>query len=177
MTRFSNFVAAGCFVLSAGAAGAQDGAASPADGAEIRNGQQIGDWIVSCDAVTVRQTVCRLVQEQSMREGGALVARFIAVPVVDGAILLAQVPMGVYLPGGAVYRFGDSETLEQRDMIWQSCADQVCEAAAPLDEEELALFESHSDILFGFRPAAGDDPVVLRVSIEGFAEAIATLRE
>lgn len=176
MTTFRNIVASGCMMASVGAAAAQD-AATPAADTEIRNGQQIGDWVVNCDAVTVRQTVCRLVQEQSLRDGGELVARFIAVPVVDGAILLAQVPMGVYLPGGAVYRFGDNETEEQRDMIWQSCSGEVCEAAAPLDEEELALFAEHSDILFGFRRAAEDDPVVLRVNIEGFAEAIASLRE
>lgn len=177
MTTFRNIVAAGCMIVSAGAAAAQDSAATPAADAEIRNGQQIGDWVVNCDAVTVRQTVCRLVQEQSLRDGGELVARFIAVPVVDGAILLAQVPMGVYLPGGAVYRFADNETEEQRDMIWQSCAGEICEAAAPLDDAELALFADHSDILFGFRRTAEDDPVVLRVNIDGFAEAIGNLRE
>jgi len=177
MSGFRIILAASTLLLSAAALGAQEIAEEPAAATEIRNGQQIGDWVVSCDAVTTRQTMCRLVQEQSMRDSGALVARFIAMPVVDGAILLAQVPMGVYLPGGAVYRFGDNEALEQRDMIWQSCADQVCEAAAPLGEEELAQFESHSDILFGFRPVAAGDPVVLRVNIEGLADAIATLRE
>lgn len=177
MTRFKYIISAASLVLSAAAVGAQDSAATSTNNAEIRNGQRIGDWVVSCDAVTVRQTACRLVQEQSMRDGGALVARFIAVPVVDGAILLAQVPMGVYLPGGAVYRFGDNEALEQRELIWQSCAGQICEAAAPLDEEELAQFESHSNILFGFRPTAEDDPVVLRVNIDGFSDAIAILRE
>lgn len=160
--------------LVATLAAAQD--TTPEAGGELRNGQLVGDWLVTCEALTVSQTQCRLVQEQSMRESGELVARFIAIPVVDGAILLAQVPMGVYLPGGAVYRFAENDDVEQRNMIWQRCADTVCEAAAPLTEDELALFGQHEALLFGFRETADGDPIVLRVGIEGFAETIGKLR-
>ncbi|SHM06879.1 Invasion protein IalB, involved in pathogenesis [Roseovarius litoreus] len=143
---------------------------------EMRNGQMVGDWVVVCEAVTISQNQCRMVQEQSLRETGEMIARFIAVPVSDGAILLAQVPMGVYLPGGAVYRFSGKDEIEQRNMIWQRCADTVCEAAAPLSEEELALFAESEALLFGFRETSDGDPVVLSVGIEGFAEAIEKLR-
>jgi len=143
---------------------------------ELRNGQVIGDWVVDCTAVTVTRTQCRLIQEQSMRESGELVARLIAAPVADGVILLAQVPMGVYLPGGAVYRFEGNDEIEQRNLIWQTCAGTLCEAAGPLDEAELALFDEHDALLFGYRQSATADPIVLRIGIEGFAEAIAKLR-
>ncbi len=125
----------------------------------------------------MRKTACSLVQEQRMKEGGQLVARFVAVPVSDGAILLAQVPMGVYLPGGAVYRFADNEEIAQREMIWQRCAENVCEAAAPLDEAELALFAEEEALLFGFRPTAESEPVILRVDIRRFAEAVQKIRD
>ncbi|MDE0591502.1 invasion associated locus B family protein [Halocynthiibacter sp. C4] len=143
---------------------------------DVVNGSAFGDWIVDCQALTAKRTACRLIQEQSLRETGELVARFVAVPVEDGAILLAQVPMGVYLPGGAVYRFTENEEVEQRDMIWQRCAADICEAAAPLDDDELAIFAEHDSLLFGFRPTADGEPVILNVDISSFAEAIAALR-
>ncbi|WP_460275385.1 invasion associated locus B family protein [Celeribacter sp. ULVN23_4] len=144
---------------------------------DVINNTAFGDWIVNCQALTAKRTSCRLVQEQSLRDSGAFVARFIGVPVSDGAILLAQVPMGVYLPGGAVYRFAGNEEIEQREMIWQRCADDVCEAAAPLTEEELALFAEEDTMLFGFRPVADGEPVILSVDISEFADAIQKLRE
>ncbi len=144
---------------------------------DVANNSSFGDWVISCDAVTVRRTVCRLIQEQSMRESGELVARFVAVPVADGVILLAQVPMGVYLPGGAVYRIAGRDDLEQREMIWQRCAADVCEAAAPVDDAELALFAEAESLLFGFRPTAESDPVILNVDISEFATAVQLIRE
>ena len=150
--------------------------AAPAE-EDVSNNTAFGDWVVSCEAVTVKRTACSLVQEQRMKEGGQLVARFVAVPVSDGAILLAQVPMGVYLPGGAVYRFAGNEELEQREMIWQRCGDNICEAAAPLDEEELARFSEEEALLFGFRPTAEGEPVILRVDIARFAEAVEKIRD
>ena len=155
----------------------EEAADAVADPMDIPNNTAFGDWILTCEAATVRRTVCRLVQEQSLRETGEIIARFIAAPVADGAILLAQVPMGVYLPGGAVYRFAENEALEQREMIWQTCTQGLCEAAAPLDEEELALFAEEEALLFGFRPAADAEPVILRVDISRFGEAMDMLRD
>lgn len=145
--------------------------------ADLPNNAQFGDWVVTCEAATVQRNVCRLEQEQSLRESGQFVARFIAVPVADGAILLAQTPMGSYLPGGAVYRFASDESIEQREMIWQRCLGNICEAAAPLDQEELALFAESEALLFGFRMAADADPIILRVDISRFTEALDALRK
>ena len=145
--------------------------------ADLPNNAQFGDWVVTCEAATVQRNVCRLEQEQSLRESGQFVARFIAVPVADGAILLAQTPMGSYLPGGAVYRFASDESIKQREMIWQRCLGNICEAAAPLDQEELALFAESEALLFGFRMAADADPIILRVDISRFTEARDALRK
>ena len=145
--------------------------------ADLPNNAQFGDWVVTCEAATVQRNVCRLEQEQSLQESGQFVARFIAVPVADGAILLAQTPMGSYLPGGAVYRFASDESIEQREMIWQRCLGSICEAAAPLDQEELALFAESEALLFGFRMAADADPIILRGDISRFTEALDALRK
>ncbi|WP_417249514.1 invasion associated locus B family protein [Celeribacter sp.] len=144
---------------------------------DIANNTAFGDWVVSCQAVTVKNTVCRLVQEQRVANSNQLLARFIAIPAEDGAVLIAQVPMGVYLPGGAVYRFEGKDDLEQRDMVWQTCLNGVCEAAAPLSEDELKLFGENAAILFGYKPTADGEPMVLRVNVEEFNTALELLKE
>ncbi|KFE36567.1 invasion associated locus B family protein [Thioclava atlantica] len=186
--------ALGCFAPAAFAQTAtEDGktqpVANPADAAQkaapaatdassdIANNTAFGDWVVSCQAATVKKTVCRLVQEQRVKNSNQLLARFIAVPAKDGAVLIAQVPMGVYLPGGAVYRFEGKDDLKQRDMVWQTCLNGVCEAAAPLSADELNLFNENKAILFGYKPTAEGKPVVLRVSVEQFNKALEVLRK
>lgn len=144
---------------------------------EIANNTAFGDWIIVCEAVTIRQTVCRLVQELSLRDSDRMLARFIALPVEDGAILVAQLPMGVYLPGGAVFRFSEMDEEPQREMIWQRCFGDVCEAAIPLPDEELAIFARAEAMLFGFRMDADAEPIVLRVDVSRFAEALNLMSE
>lgn len=144
---------------------------------DIANNTAFGDWVVSCQAATVKKTVCRLVQEQRVKNSNQLLARFIAIPAKDGAVLIAQVPMGVYLPGGAVYRFEGKDDLKQRDMVWQTCLNGVCEAAAPLSADELKLFGENKAILFGYKPTADGKPVVLRVSVEQFNKALEVLKK
>lgn len=144
---------------------------------ELENNSAFGDWVFTCEAITARRTVCRLVQELTLRDSGQLVARFIATPVEDGRILIAQVPMGVYLPAGAVYRFAGQDDIAQREMIWQRCLGQICEAAVPLDDDEMALFGQAETILFGFRMDPGEEPVVVSVDVSRFAEAMRLLED
>ncbi len=162
-------------VLAAAPAVAQEAETEAETSTDLANNTPFGDWVVSCQAATVQRNICQLVQVQTLRDTGQMLARFVALPVEDGAILLAQMPMGVYLPGGAVYRFAENEELEQREMIWQRCLGEVCEAAAPLDGEELALFAEHEQILVGFRMSAEDEPIILGVDISQFNEALEAL--
>lgn len=152
-------------------------AASAQEGEEVANNSAFGDWIVTCEAVTVSRTSCRLIQELTLRETNSLVARFIAFPAADGtAVLLAQVPMGVYLPGGAVYRFANDEDAEQREMIWQRCLGDVCEAAIALSVEELASFADAQTLLFGYRADVQSEPIITSVDVSEFSAGIDTIR-
>lgn len=185
-SRFATFVAAS-FMFAGGAlaqgADTEIGAdATPETTLDttpkpVANNSTFGSWIVTCQAVTTRDTACRLVQEQSLTETNQLVARFIALPgEEDSAILLAQVPMGVYLPGGAVYRVAGREDLEQRSLIWQRCLGQLCEAAIKLEADEIETMADGGAILFGYRLDAGADPIILRVETAKFAEGVAAIR-
>lgn len=151
---------------------------------EIANNTAFGDWVVQCEAVTVSSTVCRLVQELTRTDDNTLVVRFIALPSgTDEAILLAQVPIGAYLPGGAVYRLdnldeatSEGDPSEQREMIWQRCLGDLCEAAIAVSPAEMAEFTAETGILFGYRPDVEADPLIVRADVARFAEAIDAIR-
>lgn len=154
----------------AAAAGAATG------GSEIANNTAFGDWVVQCEAVTTSRNVCRIVQELSRADTNELVVRFIALPAAeDTAILLAQVPIGVYLPGGAVFRLEGKDDEEQREMIWQRCMGNLCEAALSIDADEMAKFAEAGGILFGYRPDIQAEPVIVRAEVARFGEAIAAI--
>jgi len=145
--------------------------------AEVANNTQFGDWTVACQAVTVARNICRLVQEQKMRDTKTLVARLIAFPTdKGGAVLLAQVPMGVYLPGGAVFRLEGNDDEPQQEMIWQRCIGDVCEAALALDADMMAKMTKAGAILFGYRGDISSEPIITRVSLEQFSNGIDALR-
>lgn len=171
-----NLLLTSALSLFAMSAVAQDTVANVETASEVANNSSFGDWLIRCEAITVSKNACRLVQELTLREGNALVARFIALPVKDGAaVLLAQVPIGVYLPGGAVYRLADTEGEEQREMIWQRCLGELCEAAISLSAEEIEKFATAKGILFGYRANAEADPIVVRVDVAEFANAITAI--
>ena len=154
--------------LAAGAATAQQG--------EIANGAAFGDWRVSCDALSNARTACRVVQTQNVAQTGQLVANFLAYPLEGGeALFVAQVPMGVYLPAGAVYRPQEPADSDQRELIWQRCGGEICEAALQMDGAEVTGLSASGAILFGYQMDPGSPPVITRVDMTGFDEALAAL--
>ncbi|QYX57143.1 invasion associated locus B family protein [Roseovarius sp. SCSIO 43702] len=144
----------------------------------VANNSVFGGWIVNCEALTVRDTSCRLIQQLTLAESGALVARFIVLPVEDGAaVMLAQVPMGVFLPGGAVFRVEGADDDAQKEMIWQRCLGELCEAAIRLEGEDIDALREADAMLFGYRIEVDGDPVVVRVDTSEFGAAIDAIRE
>lgn len=144
---------------------------------DVANNTPFGDWLVSCEAVSVSQTFCQLVQQQSVRDTNELAGRFAAFPAQNGgAVLLAQVPIGVYLPGGAVFRLDDNDATPQREMVWQRCLGPICEAAILLDEATVSEMGSSGAMLFGYRMDSDAEPIVLRVNLSRFGEGLDALR-
>lgn len=148
-------------------------AAAPAD---VANNTPFGNWLVTCEALSVKKSVCRLTQELTLRDSGDLVVRFIALPAKGGAIMLAQVPAGVYLPGGAVWRASQPEDAPQQEMIWQRCIGGVCEAAQGLSDADIASLTSSGTMLFGYRMDPQGEPLVLEVDVQQFSEGLDALR-
>lgn len=151
--------------------------AQETSGEDIAVNTRFGAWTVACQAVTTTRNVCRLVQEQVLTETGTLVVRLISQPLEDGgAVLLAQVPMGVWLPGGAVWRLEQYGEPEQNEMIWQRCFGDVCEAVQVLDAATIEAMQAAGNMLFGYSADPGADPVVVRVGLDGYRDGIEVLR-
>lgn len=162
-------VVTACALMAATQVAAQEGA--------VANNTAFGDWVVACEAVSTAQTSCRILQTQQNADTGALVAQFIAYPQPEGgALLVAQMPIGVYLPGGAVFRAAEDEEAEQQGMVWQRCFGQICEAALALDAEAVANLTASGRILFGYQANPGEPAVITAVDVSTFAEALDAIR-
>jgi len=159
------------------AATAQNTSAIGAPAPDVANNAVFGGWVVDCEAITVREISCRLIQQLTLAESGELVARLIVLPVDDGAaVMLAQVPMGVFLPGGAVFRVEGAEDDTQTEMIWQRCLGELCEAAIRLEVGDMAALRDADALLFGYRVDVEGEPVVVRVDTSQFGAALDAIR-
>lgn len=105
------FTAIAMTVVSITGASAQD----------VANNTPFGDWRVSCDAVSVSQTFYQSEQQKSVLDTNELAGRFAAFTTLNGgAILLAQVPIGVYLPGRALLMVWKADSQPKRLTASQS---------------------------------------------------------
>lgn len=156
-------------ILTASTATAQD--------TEVTNGTSFGDWEVACDAVSTQRVTCRLVQSQSIAETGEMVLRLIVFPQdQEGALMVAQMPMGVYFPGGAIFRAADDSDAPVTSMVWQRCGGGLCEAALSMDATAVDAFVAQGAILFAYQMDPGTDRLVTRVDVSTLATGLAAIR-
>lgn len=154
--------------LVAGTAQAQD---------DVAQGQAFGDWIVACEAVSTTRNACRIAQSQSRSSDGSLVLQLVAYPQAQGgAVLVAQVPMGVYLPDGATFRPRNDDDADSTGMIWQRCLGNICEAALRLDADGVAAFADAGEVLFGYRMIPGEPATITTVDTSTFVTALDAVR-
>ncbi len=161
-------ILAGIGMVLATSAAAQD---------EVANNAAFGDWVVNCEAVSTQRTQCRVVQTQSRQDTGALVIQLIAYAAPEGgAVLVAQVPIGVYLPAPLAFRAESEPDAPEQTMIWQRCLGQICEAALQLEAPAFAALTEAETVLFGYQPAPGAEAVITRVNTIGLADAVDATR-
>lgn len=140
-----------------------------------RNGQRFGNWVLNCEAVGVNQTVCVLTQRFVRTADQTYLGDLLAFSNREGdkLYLAARVPVGAYLPSGFSIR--PEASGEQTTFIWQTCTPQICEAVIELTADQIADLEGAGDILGGYRPALGAEPVVFRFNMAGATEGLAAL--
>ncbi|MFN3145162.1 MAG: invasion associated locus B family protein [Paracoccaceae bacterium] len=142
-----------------------------------RIGQTFGQWTVSCEAIGVGRTSCILEQSLYRREDGAFVAQALLFWNADGqqSFVGMRVPLGAYLPAGAEMRAAAEE--EPMRLAWQTCVQQFCEAVQVLGLDRIeALAQGDAEMLGGYQPAIGRDPIVFAFSMAGAFEGMQALR-
>lgn len=145
------------------------------DGA-VSNGQQFGEWTVSCEAIAVNRTACVLTQALLRDTDQAFVAQMLAFWSGDGtqSYVAARVPVGAYLPAGFAMRSETSEEVIQ--FTWQTCTQQFCEAMAALGAEKITeLATGEAQIVASYRPGLAVDPIVFSFSMAGAGAGLAAL--
>ena len=149
---------------------------SAAQAQEVANNAEFGNWIVRCEAVSTERNRCQLVQMMTRTKDQSLVVRLVAIPAQNGqTLLVAQVPLGAYLPSSPVIGRPDAAEEEQYEMIWQRCMGQVCEAAMVVQPEELAKFKTAQSLLFGYRMDKTQDPIVVQVDVSRLEEGLGAI--
>ena len=142
----------------------------------VANDTAFGDWRVACRAVTTDQTECRLVQTVTRTSDKSLVVRLIAVPRTDtGVVLVAQMPMGVFLGARPAMRLEGSPEGSEISFAWQRCVKDICEAAVPLTDAQLADMMKAGKVLFGYKAKPADKPLVVRLNVAQLDTGLAAI--
>ncbi len=143
----------------------------------IENGARFGAWTVTCEAVAVGETTCGLSQRLVRSDDNGFLAELVALwdRPVENRFLLASVPLGVHLPSGLALRPATGDEATRFEFAWQVCSTGSCEARLDLDATVLAALSAGTEAVLGYRPAAGAEPLVFRVAVDGLSEGMAAL--
>jgi len=137
---------------------------------------RFGHWVARCEASTEEQQGgCFIIQDLVLRAGGQRVLQ-VAVGYVPGSttpIAALSLPLGMSLPAGIVLQAGDSAPLH---FPVERCEPRGCRAGTPLAPEFLAHMASADRMTVRFNDQKRQ-PVEVSVSLEGFAEGLASLKD
>jgi len=144
-------------------------------------GDKFGDWIFACKALGPEKTVCAIVQnidyqtEQVQKRLLTLTVRRLQSPEskTSKTILLARLPLGIFLPSGVAARIDETE---QFPMFVQTCSQMGCEAVVELDKQKLRGMKAGKKLFIGFKVQANSKVVTIPASLIGFSKGIAVLK-
>lgn len=86
----------------------------------------------------------------------------------EEAILQALLPAGVHLASGAFYTLDGGP---ERRLDYLRCRDGLCEASRALDAREWRALRRGNSLSLLYRPAAGEPPAELQISLTGITAA------
>lgn len=139
------------------------------------SGKVFGDWGVICESPDNGKTEkCFITQTQDMKDKGRLLQTSIGyLGPNNEPIIIAKLPLGIYIPGGAAYKVGQEA---QVSMVIQRCTNDGCVAVGPLPEAVLKAMNAGSEAVIGVMPAVNAKTVTIALSTKGFKEAFASLK-
>lgn len=139
-------------------------------------GDQIGDWVFQCQALSASETRCALVQnivDKNTRNRviGAVLRR--VGPDGDKVGLFIAAPLGIYLGAGIAAKIDQGE---QFSLQLQSCTVKSgCIAGIEVDAGRLEALRKGKRLLVGFKTTAGAKTVTVPVSLKGVTDGLKAL--
>lgn len=181
------FLAAVLFLGVGFQVSAQETAASSVDAtvadetvaARVANGTRFGNWTLTCEALAVGETACVLNQRIARSSDGVFLSDFLMFwnpRAEDEIFLAARVAEGAYLPAGFAIRGESAADDAQRDLTWQSCSGDLCEALTAFTSDEIAALEDGGDVIAGYRPSLQSEAVIFRFSMVGAGAGLDALK-
>jgi invasion protein IalB len=129
------------------------------------------DWLVRCQAAKQGELACALSQHVLDRRTGRSLVQLTVSAAPGGENLLGiVVPLGVSVPDGVTLQTGDAT----RRLAYTQCLPGGCIATLKLDATVIEKMKSTPEARLAVIDRRGQ-PVVMPVSLKGFAPAFAAL--
>ena len=143
-------------------------------------GERFGDWVFTCKALSSEQTVCALTQTVTVKaqQGRGRILTLLLRRLEDQEtkrrkiILLALLPLGIYLPTGVAARIDQGP---QFPLQLRTCTQTGCEAAAELVDKTLGAFKAGNQLFIGFKTAAKGKVFTIPASLKGVTKGLEAL--
>lgn len=135
--------------------------------------QTFQDWVLTCEAET---KPCYVSQSATLKETGQRVFRVVVgyLGAEGKPILHMSVPLGIYIPAGVALKIDEGAQLKTEV---QTCTPGGCEAMLNLDAALIESLESAKASQAAFLDAVTRRQVTIVVSMAGFKEAYAALKQ
>jgi invasion protein IalB len=130
-------------------------------------------WSVTCSN-SGQGLDCQAFQSLFVQQTGQRVLT-VAVRVPNDAkkpVMLVQLPLGIYLPGGASIQIGKDQA---KVVPLQTCDQNGCVAEYAITDAELAAMQKGADLTISMQNMK-KEPVPLTVPVLGFAAAFAKIK-
>lgn len=139
--------------------------------AGLEPGNKFGDWLHECETGSDDKPICALTHTVTSSDGeGTLLKLTIRkLGTEQKPVLVALVPLGIYLPSGVV---GMADASPQFSLVLQTCTVLGCEAIFPMNPKQLWRLKAGKQLVIGFKAQRGSSTVTLSISLAGVSEGL-----
>ena len=145
----------------------------PAEVVPARVGDKFGDWTFQCQAVSASENICALVQvfadAQSKQRILVLTLRNVGTEKDRHLLMIAQAPLGVFLPVALTGKIDDGEPF---DFAWQRCTRQGCQASLQISDMRETAMKAGKNMALGFKAQPEGQAITMTASLKGITRGL-----
>lgn len=171
------FVVSVCSFNPAFAADKNSKAEKTEKSAAVDKSKVFKNWMVECETTPAKTELCFASQNQTVKDGkGRLIKVSIGYIGPKGEpTMVAMLPLGIYIPAGAAFKVGEAKT--QTDLIIQSCTISGCSSIARIDDKTLESLKTEKEMTVGVKSSGESKIIAMKVPLEGFKEALDSIKK